>query len=110
MTFNRDEICEVCSTKTTHWNIGENCILIRCPNCNHIKRDLSLCNFGIRKSEWGGSEFFDKVRAFLTILRLNKYLPRNKKLSVLEIGFGSGEILKKFIRRGFEVYGIESEN
>jgi ubiquinone/menaquinone biosynthesis C-methylase UbiE len=109
MGINREEICEACGNKMQNWQIATDCILFRCPNCLHIKRDLSISNAMSRESAWGGNEFFDDVRNKLTLRRLNKYLASKKKLSVLEIGFGKGSMLSNFIKKGYKTSGIEAE-
>ena len=108
MHLTRQEICEACGHPMRDWAISSNCTLLKCPRCFHVKRDLQLCNAQAREHAWGGSEFFDTIRANLTMRRLNKFLPKDKQLNILEIGFGSGEMLAKFLKKGQTVYGIES--
>jgi len=109
MQLNKQEICEACGHFMLEWNISSNCTLLKCPQCFHIKRDLELCNAQRREHAWGGSELFDEIRAFLTRRRLNKLLSKNKRLSLLEIGFGSGKILVKFLEKGHKVHGVEAD-
>ena len=110
MQLNKQEICEACGHLMLEWNISSNCTLLKCPQCFHITRGLKLCNAQAREHAWGGSELFDKIRAFLTMRILNKLLLKNKQLNVLEIGFGSGKILAKFLKKGHKVHGVEAEH
>lgn len=109
MHTNAKERCEACGARMTDWRISPDCVLSRCPDCFHIKRDLQRCYTHAREHAWGGSSFFDKIRTYLTMRRLNGLLPGKKPLKILEIGFGSGRILLKFLERGHAVYGIEAE-
>jgi len=103
------ETCEACGARMTDWRISTDCILSRCPDCLHIKRDLQRCSAHAREHAWGGSGFFDKIRTTLTLRRLNGLLTAKKDLKILEIGFGSGKMLSKFLEKGHAVYGIEAE-
>lgn len=109
MQFDKQEKCEACGFLMKEWKISSDCTLLLCPRCFHIKRDIKLCGASARKHAWGGSEFFDKIRTILTMRRLNKLLPKNKELNVLEIGFGSGKMLTKFLKKGHKVYGIDNK-
>ena len=91
------------------WQICEDCILSRCPNCFHIKRDMERCNAHSREHAWGGSGLFDKFRIALTLSRLNRIVPDKSPLKVLEIGFGSGRMLTKILEKGHSVYGVDAE-
>jgi len=73
-------------------------------------RELERCKARAREHAWGGSEFFDKIRALLTIRRLDRLLPKNIQLNLLEIGFGSGKILTKFLKKGYKVSGVDADN
>jgi 2-polyprenyl-3-methyl-5-hydroxy-6-metoxy-1,4-benzoquinol methylase len=112
MQLNKKEKCEACGYPMSNWDISKNCTLSKCPKCNHIKRDLNLCNAGAREHAWGGSKLYDKIRGNFTFRRLSRFLgpvPNNKQISVLEIGFGSGNLLLKFLKKGYKIHGIEAE-
>jgi 2-polyprenyl-3-methyl-5-hydroxy-6-metoxy-1,4-benzoquinol methylase len=112
MQLNKKERCEACGRPMMSWDISQNCTLLKCPRCYHIKRDLEQCNARAREHAWGGSKLYDKIRGNLTIRRLNSFigpLVNNKQLSVLEIGFGSGNLLLKFLKKGYKIHGIEAE-
>lgn len=109
MHNNTKERCEACGARMMDWRISTDCILSRCPDCFHIKRDLQRCYAHAREHAWGGSGFFDKIRSSLTTRRLNGLLHGKKSLKILEIGFGSGRMLSKFLEKGHSVYGVEAE-
>jgi SAM-dependent methyltransferase len=102
------EVCEICGAATAGWDIGRNCVLMRCTACGHLHRSLDLCFANARGHAWGGDGLFNKVRTALTFRRMRKlFLRGGKKLEVFEIGFGSGALLKAFLDRGHSVGGIE---
>jgi len=91
------------------WEIGHGNILYRCPECGHIRRDLSCCHAGARDHAYGGSESYDRLRNSLTFRRMIRLMKKHRILprSVFEIGFGSGLILRKFLDQGIDVSGVE---
>lgn len=103
------EICEACTNEMQEWRLCPVCVLLRCPKCYHIKRDMQRCNAHAREHAWGGSGLFDKFRIALTTKRLSALLPDKKPLKILEIGFGSGRMLTKFLEKGHEVSGVDAE-
>jgi len=112
MQLNIKERCEACGHPMRCWDISPNCTLLKCPKCYHIKRNFKQCNAHAREHAWGGSKFYDKIRSNLTNIRLNRFIrliPNNKQPSILEIGFGSGNLLLKFLKKGYKVHGIEAE-
>ena len=110
MQPNEQERCEACGQSMVHWSLSPNCILLKCPKCSHIKRDINLCGTQVREQAWGGNEFFDRIRCSLTMKRLEKLIPKDKQLNILELGFGSGKMLEEFLKKGHKVYGIEAEH
>jgi len=80
---------------------------LKCPRCFHIKRDVKLCNANAREHAWGGDELFDKIRTALTFLRFKPLLQSSQK-NILEIGFGSGLMLERFIKQGYSTSGVEA--
>lgn len=111
MTKSGDRTCEVCHHPLVVQRLGGECRLLACPVCGHLVRDLLLCPAGAREQIYGGWEQFDRFRLFFTRRRLLGLLPRfpkNQTLHVLEVGFGDGELLRSFQRRGHQVYGVEA--
>jgi SAM-dependent methyltransferase len=70
-------------------------------------RDLRLCWANARDHAWGGDAGFDRVRSALTMRRLASVLPSGRPLDVLEIGFGRGILLSRFVERGDRASGID---
>ncbi len=104
--------CDACSAVMSDWNIGEGNTLDLCESCKHVQRDLEKCHSAAREHPWGGVGAFDIVRTALTYRSLNSRIKKaglKGKLSVLDIGFGVGLLLKKFIDRGDKCSGIEYE-
>ena len=111
--------CEICNNEMKNWQLSTSDILLQCPKCLHIKRDMELCNANAREHAWGGSSFFDKIRNYLTYKQLFRIMKRqnrteqnrteqNKK-KVLEIGFGYGDILARFLDDGYKISGVDLE-
>ncbi len=99
--------CEVCAGEVVEWPVGRACTLWRCPSCGHVMRDLDRCWAHARAHPWGGDEGFDRIRSALTMRSLRSILPANGHLDVLEIGFGRGLLLERFLARGDRVVGID---
>ena len=99
--------CEVCRTPTAAWPIGDGCELWRCPSCGHVARDLERCWANARAHAWGGDPGFDRIRSALTMRSLRSVAPRAGPIDVLEIGFGRGLLLGRFVERGDRVSGID---
>jgi SAM-dependent methyltransferase len=83
-------------------------VLFRCPSCAHVVRDLSISGKPVRAHAWGGSATFDRMRIGLTMRRLRPLLPRGRRLRILELGFGRGLMLARFLAEGHECHGIEA--
>jgi len=103
---NKSYTCEVCNTEMKKWQISPDNVLLQCPNCLHIKRDIELCNANAREHAWGGSSFFDKIRNYLTYRQLVRIIKKTDK-NILEIGFGYGDILAKFFQNGDKINGVD---
>ena len=102
--------CEVCGHPPVVQRLAPECLLLRCPVCGHVMRDLRLCPAGARERVYGGSERFDRFRLFFTRRKLQGLLsqfPSGQRLNVLEVGFGDGCLLRSFQKRGHQVYGVE---
>jgi 2-polyprenyl-3-methyl-5-hydroxy-6-metoxy-1,4-benzoquinol methylase len=99
--------CEICGARTDSWSIGATSVLWRCPSCGHVMRDLDRCWANARAHPWGGDAGFDRIRSALTMRSLRSVLPRPGPLDVLEIGFGRGMLLSRFLDRGDRVSGID---
>jgi SAM-dependent methyltransferase len=102
--------CEVCEGLLAAWQVARGCRLLRCSLCGHVMRDLRLCPAGAREQVYGGSEEFDRVRLFFTRRKLIEMLsrfPSDRKLHILEVGFGNGQLLGFFQKLGHQVYGVE---
>ena len=100
--------CEACGDILAPWPIAKNAVLWKCPNCGHIIRDLEICFADSRESAWGGSGLYDQVRVAITVKRLKRLISlRRSPIHVLEIGFGTGRILKEFIKMDCSVFGVD---
>jgi len=100
--------CPACGSRTAWWDVGHNTLLGRCPSCGHIVRDLRYSSGPVRGHAWGGSAAFDKVRIALTMQRMRPLLPSGARARILELGFGRGLMLRRFLDAGHEVHGIEA--
>jgi len=100
--------CEICDSEMKAWELNTGNILLQCPNCFHIKRDMELCNANAREHAWGGSSFFDKIRNSLTYRQLIRIMRcAAQERNVLEIGFGHGDILARFLADGYKINGVD---
>ena len=100
--------CPACATRTAWWDVGNDTLLGRCPACGHIVRDLRYSSGPVRGHAWGGSAAFDKIRIALTMQRMRPLLPNARRSRILELGFGRGLMLRRFLEAGHEVHGIEA--
>lgn len=99
--------CEVCGTDCHNAPYGAHVVLLRCPLCGHITRDLARAHAGARQHPWGGHRVLDRLRLWLTWRRMRRHLPLNRRLRILELGFGAGDMLARLLREHHEVSGIE---
>ncbi|MDG5815721.1 class I SAM-dependent methyltransferase [Chitinispirillales bacterium ANBcel5] len=100
--------CEICGSTTYKRFVGKESFLFCCNTCRHSMRDLDVCHAGARLHAWGGSDSFDAIRSTLTLRRIRKLLKGQHRLSVLEIGFGSGKLLAEMHKAGHSISGIEA--
>lgn len=97
--------CEACGTILVPWQLDESNILLRCPSCGHLRRDLSTCPAGHRSFTYGGDPGMDTVRLWLTYRRLVAAVPKAGR--VFEVGFGSGGLLRRYLDAGASVAGTD---
>jgi len=112
MSENISYTCEVCNSEMKNWELSSSNILLQCPCCLHIKRDIKLCNANAREHAWGGSSFFDKIRNYLTYKQLSRIMrdkgkKQKEETHIMEIGFGSGDILARFLQNGCKISGVD---
>lgn len=82
--------------------------LYGCAGCGHLRRDMAGVATGARGHPWGGNSGFDRVRLALTMRRIaGLFLGGGATPSVLDIGFGSGALLRQFLERGCRIAGVE---
>jgi 2-polyprenyl-3-methyl-5-hydroxy-6-metoxy-1,4-benzoquinol methylase len=70
-------------------------------------RDLSRAPADARQHPWGGNRALDHLRLWLTWRRMRQRVPRYRRLRVLELGFGAGDMLARLLREHHELSGIE---
>jgi SAM-dependent methyltransferase len=71
-------------------------------------RDLRYSSAPVRGHAWGGSAAFDRVRIAITMQRMRPLIPTGKRSRILELGFGRGVMLRRFLDDGHEIHGIEA--
>lgn len=101
-------ICEICATPMENYRLDDKNVLFRCTKCQHITRDLSVSICNSRAQAWGGSGLFDKLRNYLAFRSIIKKSAPNSE-NVFEIGFGSGWLLKQFLKIGKKIAGVDKE-
>ncbi len=89
--------CEACGQQMEPWQIARSCVLLRCPRCGHVVRDLERCPAGARSHPWGGNSTLDRIRIALTWRQLQTLLAGRGALDILEIGFGRGLLLERLV-------------
>jgi len=102
-----EQSCEVCGATLDVWLLNPVSSLLRCPSCQHIRRDYESCHATARKTPYSGNPVLDRVRFALLFRRLNAFLGHRKGLQVLEMGYGSGKLLALFHRKGHHISGID---
>jgi 2-polyprenyl-3-methyl-5-hydroxy-6-metoxy-1,4-benzoquinol methylase/GT2 family glycosyltransferase len=100
--------CEACGGPVAPRRLGRRDVLLTCTVCGHVHRDLRLCPANARTHPWGGRRDFDRVRLSLTYRRLRRLAPR-RGASVLELGFGTGALLRRFHDDGVSVAGVDRD-
>lgn len=82
------------------------CVIDRCSRCGHVVRDLGRCPADHRDLAYGGEPTLDRIRLDLT----HRELVRDgAPARVLEIGYGSGALLRRFLDDGAEVAGVDPD-
>jgi 2-polyprenyl-3-methyl-5-hydroxy-6-metoxy-1,4-benzoquinol methylase len=99
--------CEACRTPLAQEILARDCVLLRCPACGHVVRDLERCRAGAREHPWGGNEALDRIRLALTATRLHRLIEGRGPLDVLEVGFGRGILLARLQAEGHRVSGVD---
>ncbi len=89
--------------------VGPDSALFRCPSCRHVTRDLDVAPARARGHAWGGVGAFDAYRLKLTERRLRALVPRHGQRTVLELGFGQGALLRRFIEAGDVAAGVDRD-
>lgn len=102
-----ESACEVCGSGGLFAdNVCDQ--LLWCPRCQHAVR----VSFGssARVDEFGGSAARDELRLRLTYQRIRRRLSAYGQIStVFDVGFGGGQLLRRFFDDGAEVAGCEFE-
>jgi SAM-dependent methyltransferase len=70
-------------------------------------RDLTISPANHRAHAWGGDGGFDRVRSALTLRGLKRAAGERGHMRVLELGFGRGLLLSRFLRDGHDVAGVD---
>lgn len=97
--------CEVCGTPTQARQLGRS-VLDECPGCGHLRRDLVVAPANSRSHAYGGEPSLDSIRLNLTYRTL---IADGAPRSVFEVGYGSGEMLRKFLDAGASVSGADPD-
>lgn len=99
-------MCEVCGSDVLGEAIRGGCVIERCVGCGHVERDLGRCPAHHRDLAYGGEPTLDRIRLDLTYRELVRDGLPDK---VLEIGYGSGAMLRRFLDAGSEVAGVDPD-
>ena len=81
-------------------------ILLQCPSCGHVLRDLALCPASHRGLAYGGEPRLDRGRLTLTFRALTR---NGVPGSVFEIGYGAGQLLRRFLEAGARTAGVDPD-
>lgn len=96
----------MCGSSVVGEAIKGGCVLDRCTRCGHIERDLGRCPADHRDLAYGGEPTLDRIRLDLT----HRELVRDGRPGrVLEIGYGAGSLLRRFLDDGAEVAGVDPD-
>ena len=98
--------CEICSTVVQRMPLRGGGTLLRCAACGHVLRDLTLCPASHRGFAYGGEVRLDKARLRLTFRALTR---DGVPGSVFEIGFGAGQLLRRFLDAGARTGGVDPD-
>ena len=86
--------------------LGVTDVLLRCPGCAHVVRDLAMCPAGARVPSYGGEPAMDRVRLALTYRQVRRAV-RGPVASAFEVGYGSGVLLRRFLDAGADIAGTD---
>lgn len=101
-----DPRCEVCDGPVRGQAVRGGCVLERCERCGHLVRDLDRCPADHRDLAYGGEPTLDRIRLDLTYRELVRDgVPER----VLEVGFGAGTMLRRFLDDGAQVAGVDPD-
>lgn len=100
--------CEVCVLPVRPRRLRDGTQLQACTGCGHVMRDLVTCPALHRSAAYGGDPGLDRVRLALTMRTLDR-LAAPAPARVFEIGFGAGQILRRYLDRGAEVSGCDPD-
>lgn len=98
--------CEICGGEVRGVALRGGGVLDRCATCGHLLRDLHRCPAGHRDLAYGGEPHLDRVRLDLTYRELVR---DGAPSSVFEIGYGTGEMLRRFVDDGASVAGVDPD-
>lgn len=98
--------CEVCSGALVALELRGGGRLAQCSKCGHLLRDLASAPAEHRDHAYGGEPTLDRARLALTYRSLTSGpAPRR----VFEIGYGRGELLRRFLDDGAQVGGVDPD-
>ena len=100
--------CEVCSAPALPRVLRDGTHLSACSVCRHVTRDLESCPAHHRSAAYGGDPGLDRVRLGLTMRALDRRTDPSPE-RVFEIGFGAGQILRRYLDRGTAVGGCDPD-
>lgn len=100
--------CEVCSAPTSSRLLRDGTHLTACSECGHVMRGLESCPAHHRSAAYGGDPGLDRVRLGLTMRAIDRRADPSPK-RVFEIGFGAGQILRRYLDRGAAVGGCDPD-
>ncbi len=96
----------MCSADVRGEALRGGCVIDRCERCGHVVRDLGRCPADHRDLAYGGEPTLDRIRLDLTYRELVRDgLPDR----VLEIGYGAGALLRRFLDAGAQVSGVDPD-
>ena len=98
--------CEICGGDTGRWHLSRGGRLDRCRHCGHLHRSLTDAPANHRDAAYGGDPALDAVRTRLTYRWLRA---TGRPLSVFEIGYGSGALLRRFHDDGAAISGVDPD-
>lgn len=104
--MDQPDACEVCRGPLEPRPLRGGGALLRCTRCGHLHRDLAAAPAGHRDHAYGGEATLDRARLTLTYRSLTRGLAPTR---VFEIGYGRGELLRRFLDAGARVGGVDPD-